>query len=413
MAACFNNLGSPFYLSFAIKRHLKKLLATLCFFLILLIPAKAQTASCGLRFTLLTCAPGDELYSTFGHTAIRVQDSATGSDFVFNYGTFEFAPDFYSKFVRGKLLYSLSVEPFPEFIYLYQLESRSVVEQEIMLSCTEKQQLYSALQENAREENRHYRYDFLFDNCTTRARDIVARQAAAPVVFNRIIPEKAPTFRNLIHIYLNRGKQHWSKLGIDLLLGAKLDRRVSNQEAMFLPDNLLKGFDTATTGSRPLVSPVQKVIEMPSPLTGRTFITPFIAFSLLLLVAGAMSVRGNGWPGTALKIFDRSFFFILGLIGVLLLFMWFGTDHQICANNYNLLWALPVHLAGAFLAYTAKGNTYFRVVFWLTVLLLVSWAFLPQELNPAFIPLVVLIGIRSWALSKTTDHATKRSATRR
>ncbi|HJW18317.1 MAG TPA: DUF4105 domain-containing protein, partial [Flavisolibacter sp.] len=130
---------------------MKRLLLALYFLVWLCSSAFSRQApdslqKCGLRISLLTCAPGEELYSTFGHTAIRVQDSLAGVDVVYNYGTFEFAPDFYSKFIRGKLLYSLSVEAFPDFLYTYQYESRSVVEQEIQLSCIEKQKLYTALQ---------------------------------------------------------------------------------------------------------------------------------------------------------------------------------------------------------------------------------------------------------------------------
>jgi hypothetical protein len=114
---------------------LKKFFPVLFLFLFSWQLSHAQELQCGYRITLLTCAPGNELYSIFGHTAIRVQDSLSGSDQVFNYGTFEFSPDFYVQFIRGKLLYSLSVEDFNDFLYTYKMESRSVVEQELQLSC--------------------------------------------------------------------------------------------------------------------------------------------------------------------------------------------------------------------------------------------------------------------------------------
>ena len=104
----------------------------------------SQTDSCSLRISLLTCAPGEELYASFGHTALRVTDSANRTDLVFNYGTFEFSADFEMKFIRGKLLYSLSVESFPDFLYEYQIESRSVQEQVLQLNCTEKIRLRQA-----------------------------------------------------------------------------------------------------------------------------------------------------------------------------------------------------------------------------------------------------------------------------
>jgi len=351
------------------------------------------------------------LYSTFGHTALRVQDSTTGIDAVYNYGTFEFGPDFYSKFIRGKLLYSLSVETFSDFLYTYQVESRSIVEQELQLSCDEKQKLYTALQINALEENRRYHYDFLFDNCTTRARDIVARNTNAPVIFKNILPKERPTFRDLIHSYLNKGNEYWSKLGIDILLGVKLDKKVSNQQSMFLPDWLLKGFDSAIVNSHPLVTPPQPVLKMPSPLSEASLFTPGVIFSILLISIVALSFIKSNWARTTLGIFDFLFFFILGLAGLLLLFMWFGTDHTVCRDNFNLLWALPTHIIIAFFVHKNSGwiKTYFTVVLWISVGLVLAWFFLPQQLNNALIPIVLLIIYRSWALSKQKAYAGKRN----
>ena len=367
--------------------------------------------SCPLRITLLTCAPGEELYSTFGHTALRVQDSTTGIDAVYNYGTFEFAPDFYSKFIRGKLLYSLSVEDFPGFIYTYQVESRSVVEQDLQLTCQEKNKLYTALQVNALEKNRHYRYDFLFDNCTTRARDIVAKNTTAPLVFKYILPPIAPSFRHLIHTYLHKGHQYWSKLGIDILLGAKLDKKVTNLQAMFLPDYLLKGFDSAFLQERPLVTPPQPVLQMPSLLGKSSFLTPGPAFWILLILITSLSLARSKRYKTLLRIFDFLFFFILGLAGLLLVFMWFGTDHYMCRNNYNVLWALPTHLITSFVLHKNVTwlKAYFKIVFWISVLLFLAWFFLPQQMNNALIPILLLIMYRSWLLSKPTLYGAQRN----
>jgi hypothetical protein len=380
---------------------LKKLLLLLFFNFCILHFAVAQD-SCNLRISLLTCSPGEELYSTFGHTALRVQDAARGADYVFNYGTFEFGPDFYTKFIRGKLLYFLSVEDFNDFLYEYKLQSRSIQEQVIQLSCDEKQKLYVALQNNAQEQNRYYRYDFLFDNCTTRAGDIVAKNANSPVVFKNILPKNTPSFRNLIHEYLNAGHEYWSKLGIDILLGAKLDGKVSNREAMFLPDYLLKGFDSATVNNHPLVTPPQTILPMPSPLKDKSFLTPAVVFSLLLVIILAISFIKSNWARATISIFDFLFFFILGLAGILLLFMWFGTDHKVCQNNYNLLWALPTNVVMAFFVHSKRiwVKKYFRIILWLTVVLVLIWVFLPQQMNNALIPIVVLIIYRGLHLSK-------------
>jgi hypothetical protein len=387
---------------------LKKIVLATLFFLSFFGAAFSQD-SCALRISLLTCSPGDELYSTFGHTAIRVTDAATGLDEVYNYGTFEFSPDFYYKFVKGKLLYALSVEDFRDFLFAYQAESRSIIEQEVALNCLQKQQLYAALRTNAQPENRFYRYDFLFDNCTTRAGDIIAGNSGGKVQYSPLYPAVQPTFRDLIYVYLNRAHQDWSKLGIDLLLGAKLDRKASNKEAMFLPDNLLKAMDSARVGGAPLVKEKKVILAMPDVASESYLITPFVLFALLLVIIGALSFTKRGWAQKAVDVFDTVFFFLLGAVGVLLLFMWFGTDHALCANNYNLVWALPTHLLVAFFVHRKVNwvKQYFRVTLMITGLLLVFWAFLPQHLNSALLPLVLLIALRSWMLS-TGNHANQR-----
>lgn len=388
---------------------MKKLLLLLHF--IFCIQYFTYSQSCPLRISLLTCAPGEELYSTFGHTALRVVDSAAGTDYVFNYGTFEFGPDFYVQFVRGKLLYYLSVEQFNDFVVQYQWESRSIQEQVLRLSCEETQKLYAALQTNARPENRYYHYDFLFDNCTTRARDMVAANTSRPVIFRDILPEDVPTFRNLIHSYLNLGGQYWSKFGIDLLLGSKLDQEVTNEQSMFLPDYLLKGFDSAlavrpiknsdttVVSARPLVSKPQTILPMPSPLNKGSLFRPFIVFTLLLVIVAALSFVKTNWAASILRTFDFVFFFSLGLAGLLLLFMWFGTDHVVCRNNFNLLWALPTHLVAAFFLYrkTKWMDTYLKLT------LLFTWIvyLMPQEFNIAIIPILILIIMRSWVLLRS------------
>jgi hypothetical protein len=392
------------------NRPLKKLIVVLYFALFNLYPSFGQADSCNLRITLLTCGPGEDLYSRWGHTALRVQEQSTGTDNVFNYGTFEFNPDFYMKFIRGKLLYFLSVQSFEDFMYQYKVESRSVQEQELQLSCQEKQRLLNALLVNAEDENRYYRYDFLFDNCTTRAGDIVAKNTNSPVVFKNVLPANPPSFRDLIHEYLDAGHQYWSKLGIDILLGAKLDRRAGNKQAIyFLPDYLLKGFDRALVNGHRLAAPPRTILSMPSPPGDKSFFTPFIVFSLVFLVVVLLSFSSNKRVRAALNIFDFLFFFLLGLAGILLLFMWFGTDHKVCQNNYNLLWALPTNAVMAFFIGSRKQwvKKYFLMVSLISILLAICWFFLPQQMNNALIPVLLLIIFRSWYLSKQNNYAGK------
>lgn len=377
--------------------------------LILAAFISGYSQQCTLRISLLTCAPGAELYSTFGHTAIRVQDSAAGTDLVYNYGTFEFGPDFYSKFIKGKLLYFLSVEPFNDFVSIYQYESRSIVEQQLALDCNEKQKLFAALQTNALPENRNYRYDFLYDNCTTRARDIIRANTSSPVIFKDILGDERPSFRNLIHGYLNAGHQHWSKLGIDMLLGADLDKKATNEQSMFLPDNLMKGMDNTVKDGHSLVASKATILALPSPLGNGIFFTPLLVFSNLLLILLIFSFVNRRIVRSIISVLDFIFFFLLGLAGLAMLFMWFGTDHVVCRNNYNLLWALPTHVAGAFFV---RSNRRWTNYYWLGTIifatfLLIAWIFIPQQLNLAVLPILLMILLRAWLIILKPHHGYK------
>lgn len=372
----------------------------------------SQTDSCQLRISLLTCSPGEELYSLFGHSAIRVVDNLAHTDIVYNYGTFEFDEDFYYNFVLGgdRLQYYLSVSGFRDFMYEYQVFNRSVIEQNLALNCEEKQRLYAALQRNATDAHKYYRYDFLFDNCSTRIRDITEANGAPGILFGNILPPDAPSFRNLIHEYLDKGGQYWSKLGIDLLLGSRMDRKVKNEEAMFLPDYLMKGFDSAHINNQPAVATKNTILQASViPAASRSWIQPGITALLLLLVIFSLRYLRSPKIAAALNAFDHVFFFALGAIGCLLLFMWFGTDHALCANNYNLLWAFPLHLPVALMPFRKNRFTrlYFGSFCIFYLFLIFAWALLPQGMNPAFLPIVALAGIRSYERFSKTGTSKK------
>jgi len=384
---------------------LKKLFFIPALFLFHLLPA--QTDTCGLRISLLTCTPGQELYSSFGHSALRVVDSVNHLDLVFNYGTFDFDdPRFYSKFIKGKLLYFVSIDQFPDFMYEYQYFGRGVTEQVLKMNCSEKTALLKALYENAKEENKYYKYDFNYDNCTTRLRDIIKKYKQNTLHTKNILPYKGVTFRNLIHEYLNRSGQHWSKLGIDILLGAPLDKKVTSAEAMFLPDYLMKGFDSTTYAGTELVSTKQQLLPSVSKTRQAVFFKPFVVFSLLFFLVLFASLARGAPARYFLNVFDPAFFFLCGVIGLLLLFMWFATDHAMCRNNLNLLWALPFHLPVVFFMGTRKRwlKNYFRFSFLLSVVLLISWFLLPQQLNIALLPVTGILIFRSYFLSRVTTR---------
>ena len=373
---------------------MKPLLLLLLLFLPFFQSVSAQDSSCHLRISLLTCAPGAELYSTFGHTALRIQDSTGGTDLVYNYGTFDFNdPQFYTKFVRGKLDYTLSVDKFPDFMNEYQEDQRSVQEQWLNLTCREKDQIIRALAINMQGSNRYYKYDFVYDNCTTRIRDLLFHSLPGSSVKNSLVPN-GTTARNLIYSYLDKGGEPWSKLGIDILLGAKLDKPVDNNVAMFLPEYLLKGIDSANINhTQPIVRQKQTLLNAATPIEATGKYVPFIMFAIVCSLIASLYFLPYGRVKTICRFMDSFLLYLTGLLGLLLVFMWWGTDHRMTKDNYNLLWALPTNIIAVLFLWKGPQwlRNYFYFAFLLTALLLISWWWLPQELNISLVPLVFLM----------------------
>ena len=367
------------------------------FILNLLSFVVGQTDSCHLRISLLTVTPGDELYATFGHSALRVYDSVSKQDIVYNYGTFNFdEPGFYKKFIRGKLLYYLSTSDFNSFSGSYVEEKRGITEQVLNLDCAEKATIMHIIEDNLLAQNKFYKYDFLFDNCTTRLRDLVEKSTTSKVYYGKVVPT-GTSFRNLIYEYLDYNHKEWSKLGIDLLLGSKTDKVMTNREAMFLPDYLLKTFDSTKKGSQRLVTTKEKIYNPEVPKSHGFTISPVMLFTVLFLLLAALSFSKNNVTTQILFGFDGFLFFMIGLMGLLMFFMWFGTDHVMCRDNYNLLWAWPIHVVAAFYMYSRKKKVknYFRVTAIANFIVLISWFFLPQAFNISVIPILLIVILRS------------------
>ena len=201
--------------------------------------------------SVLTCGPGTDLYSTFGHTSFRVQDSEKGIDWIYNYGTFDFnTPNFYSKFARGKLLYSLSKQRLENFLYTYELENRWVKEQLLNLSSEEKNELFSFLEINYLPENRKYKYDFLYDNCSTKIPTILKEILGNELQFETYQDSTSYTFRDLIQQNLIRNS--WSSFGIDLALGAVIDKKATTLQYTFLPNYVLRQLDHTELHGKPI-----------------------------------------------------------------------------------------------------------------------------------------------------------------
>jgi hypothetical protein len=375
-----------------------------------------------MEISLLTCAPGTDLYSIFGHTAIRVRDARRGMDIVYNYGTFDDSdPLFYIKFMRGIMRYSLSAEPYDSFMQEYTYEHRAVISQILNLTCTEKNNLYEALRKNTLDENRLYDYHFHTDNCTTRAGRIIESNTSDSLVYKDILPVNSaptlpgsldpnPTFRDMIHEYLYKQKAYWSAFGIDLFLGAHLDKKVTNIEAIhFLPDYLMKGMDNADDGNKHMVISKQKLLDFPDQQTSAG-LTPKLVFSIIAIIVAVLTVLGKR-PVVAksMQIFDIMFFSVLGLLGVLMAAMWLGRVDDVCSNNINILWALPTHLVAVFFIRKkdSRLNNYFLITAVIATILAVGFGFWPQRMNPAVLPLLGIIILRATYLYQIRKNAEK------
>lgn len=367
------------------------------FFIIALLSIKnlaiAQNADAAqVKISLLTCAPGEDLYATFGHTAIRITDSVAHTDYVFNYGLFDFGePGFYWKFTRGKLRYMLGRQTFREFIYEYRATGRSVWEQELNYTSLQKQKVSDFLYNNLKEENRYYKYDFIYDNCATRARDVLL-QVLPEYKIEKPYLKNNTTARQLFHYYLDNGKhQAWSKLGIDMLLGSGTDTTLNDFSGMFLPEFLMNAFSVTTLNGHPIVGDTQVLFEGGN-IKESNYFAPFftmLGVSILFLILYYFQ-RKNTF---LLAVMDSLLLFVTGLLGCLLVFMWLGTEHESMNNNFNVLWALPTNLIFAFIVQRTHRMAYY---YWLLAIIintvvLLLWNLLPQRFNFSLLPLVILM----------------------
>ncbi|MEM8887686.1 MAG: DUF4105 domain-containing protein [Bacteroidota bacterium] len=374
------------------------------FILLLFVPMllAARPLSNQARVSLITCAPGNEIYSAFGHSAIRVYDPVNRIDMVYGYGTFDFSdPMFLPKFIQRDLMYFLDVDQYPQFKYVYEYFQRSFDEQVFDLDSTQNQRIFDFLENNMRPENRFYLYDFFFDNCATRIRDVVYNELEGEL----IIPDKDKpsefTFRDILDQYL--GENPWMDFGIDLAIGAVVDVKATPWEQTFHPDYLSSVLASAQfKDGRPLVASNQNLYDAPSPITkGNPFTAPLTMGILALLAVGFFSWK-NREVAKEKFVGDGIFFSILGIGGLLLLFLWFGTDHIATKQNWNLLWFLPTHIVAGVLLFRKSRpswlSKYFLASGGLAVLLLLGWYIIPQSFHIAFIPILLIIALRSWVL---------------
>ena len=369
------------------------------FFLLLVLllavaPLRAQELSPSATASVLTCGAGDDFYTTFGHSAVRITDPEQGIDYVYNYGTFDFGtPNFYWKFMRGKLDYKLARTTYQRFIAEYQFEGRAVFEQQLGMEWGQLQNLYLLLETNLLPEYRYYKYDFFRDNCATRVRDVVYSAWAMDTLLQRQAPLRS--YRRLIADNL-RDTLEWWRFGIDLLFGLPADHRCDANERMFLPFEMMAEYaETGTegiwTGPGLVEDTRQLLAEERQPL--KPSFPPVAVFALLLTAVALLTWRRR-WPRWA----DRVLFTIAGLVGLFLLFMWFGTDHYCTKWNLNILWVSPLLILIAIrLERSPKWALWFQLACFAAVLVWVVVC----GLSPALIPLILTLALRVGALLYT------------
>ncbi|MGB5376951.1 DUF4105 domain-containing protein [Muriicola sp.] len=368
--------------------------------LLFLFPAHSQELILSDKavVSVLTCGPGTDLYSKFGHTSFRVQDSEQGIDWIYNYGTFDFnTPNFYSKFARGKLLYSLSKQRLENFLYTYELENRWVKEQLLTLSAKEKNELFTFLEINYLPENRKYKYDFLYDNCSTKIPDILKEILGKDLQFESYQDTTSFTFRDLIQ--QNLIGNSWSSFGIDLALGAVIDKKAEPLQYMFLPNYVLRQLEHTKLHGEPLVQRERTILDYNKQNRGNFFTTsPLFWFGLLCLFTVSITyidIRNK----VRSKVLDVVLFSVTGIAGCIIFFLWFLTDHHATEINLNILWAFPFNLV---LVYYLLRNsktpvwvsTYLLGLLILLGITLLIWVFKIQIFSPILAVILATLAIR-------------------
>lgn len=354
-----------------------------------------------VRVSLLTCEPGTEIYALFGHTALRYEDPSRDIDWVFNYGVFSFnTPNFVYRFVKGETDYQLGIVPYRYFETEYALRGSSVYQQTLNLKPEEKLRLWQVLEENYLPQNRVYRYNFFYDNCTTRARDRIEQCIDGKIEY----PEARSglSFRGIVHQYTDG--HEWEEFGIDLCLGAEADRPISGHEQMFAPfymkEAAEKAVIVASDGTRrPLVLEETKVVDAkPEPAEPVLPFSPFAAGMILLLASIGIAAYylhlrriPHGW-----YVF---LFAVQGLAGCVIAFLFFCSVHPTVGSNWllALLNPLPLFYLPVLIYHAVKGKKepYHLINFAYLTLFIILIPVLPQEFNSTVLPLALSLWVAS------------------
>ena len=374
---------SCFFTTFAEKMK-KGLLYIVLTFILSVVNATAGAQSMTnpdrIQISLLTCSPGKEVWAQYGHTAIRYYDKESGEDLAINYGIFSLDQTYFiPRFVLGMTDYRMGVQPMDMFLAQYSYEGRGVVEQVLNLSAEDKEVIYKALQENMKPENVVYRYNYFFDNCTTRARDMLVNHLHGKVVYPPA--EEDATFRSMIHKWNN--KYEWSQFGEDLLLGVNADRKTTKSEQQFLPENLRSDFDKAKYNGKPLVKETNVLLDAETEVVEPVFPLSPLSVALIFAVISLVMMLFSYRRQQVYWAWDLALMLTSGLMGIIFFIMIFS-QHPCVSLNFILLFFNP--LPFFFLYSTIKKKKVIWWKIWGVLIILGLFGSLFQE-----IPLPILI----------------------
>lgn len=396
------------------KRMYKKLIALITILVGFTALSKANenplpaTLSDSATVSILTSAPWPEqIYAVYGHSAMRICDPATGVDFVFNYGIFDFdSPNFIYRFTAGETDYIVDSVEYRYYIFQYQMRGVDIYEQTINLKSNEIQRIWEFLLNNIKPENSVYRYNIFFNNCTTKLTDILENNIDGKIVYPPLDEgqKNNSSFRKLVHEHVN--KQPWLQFGIDLIIGNGADSTISVKERMFLPiyqkNTFSNSYIQSEDGSKvPLVSHESVIKPLVEQENNKktSLITPLTVGLFILLITIAISFYEIRKERIIGKIFDTLLFIIAGAAGIIIFFMMYFSVHPCTNPNWNLVWLNPLaFIAGClfFVKACRKYIYYYHFInFALLLTFVLAWCLIPQQLEIAFIPFITSIALRS------------------
>ena len=365
-----------------------------CLFMGVAFSVQSQSTD-SIRFSLLTCAPGTEIYSLFGHTAIRYENYTRRIDVAFNYGMFSFnTPNFIFRFVAGETDYQLGITPYSYFEAEYAMRGSSVYQQVLNLTQSEKERLLTILENNYLPENRIYRYNYFYDNCTTRARDKIEECIEGKVVYPDSLSGKS--YRSIVHEFT--AGSPWDKFGIDLCLGAEADKEINKRQQMFSPFYMKyyasNAYIVDAGGTRrPLILDETKIVDVePEEVQPGFILSPLMCGALFLALCVVMAwgqwKTQRIWWGWDIVLYG-----LQGLAGCIIAFLFFFSVHPTVGSNWLLILFNPIPLLYLpFMVYKAvkRKKDYYHVgnMVYLTLFITIL-PFCGQEFNLTVLPLAL------------------------